>query len=472
MIHRDKILSSLMRWFLLVAAGIVGYQMFVPPVVGLANQSDFKRVIGKFGYGPEPPAVQYAFIVLKYIPDSSYHLPDWEQFSSEDLFVRVALLVNKTVSKDGKLDIRVIGVVQALAFLAALTWLLYVTRALPARPLLWVGILLVTTDVARVAFFNSFYAETASYVFCLLLLAESIAICKHGVSTQGLLRWSIWAVLLVLAKPVNAPPGVFLGLFALRLAPRSWIAWFGATAILAAAVFNVATAPKQMTDANTYNLVFLCVLPESKTPVADAVTPGFDPGTELLSGTGAWSPNTGYPALQNSGIIGGKVTLLTIIRFYLARPSRLWRHIRANLQVAMLLRPDLGNFAPSAGYPPMAKSKAFSLWSSFHEAVLLRMARPLFLLLPISLIAFFAWRLRTGAGPLYEEFFAILVLCCLTSFLTASFGDGWETIKHMFLFNALLDAWLLSIAAFGWSAMAAAFSRRKFAHREGRTPGP
>src|ERR1700687_983676 len=163
-----------MRWFLLAAAGIVGDQVFAPPVTGLADQSDFKRVIRKFGDGPEQPAILFTFITLRYVPDPSYRAPDWEQFSTEDLFVRLALLVNKAVSKDGTLDIRVIGLVHALAFLAALTWLLYVTQALPARPLLWIGILLITTDVAYVAYFNSFYAEAASYVFCLLLLAESI----------------------------------------------------------------------------------------------------------------------------------------------------------------------------------------------------------------------------------------------------------------------------------------------------------
>jgi hypothetical protein len=436
-----------MRWYLLAAAGIIGYQLFAPPVTGLANQSDFKRVIGKFGYGPEDP-IQYAFITLKYVPDPSYRARDWEQFSSEDLFVRLALLVNKGVSKDGKLDIRIIGLVHALAFLAALAWLLYVTQAFPARPLLWLGILLITTDVAYVVYFNSFYAEAASYVFCLLLLGESVAICEHGVSARGLVRWMIWAVLLVLAKPINAPLGVLLGLFALRLAWPSWIARFGAAAILSACLFSVVTAPKEMIDANTYNLVFLCVLPESRNPAADAVALGFEAGTEDLSRTGAWSPDGGYGALRERGFIGGKVTLLTVLRFYLARPSRLWRHIRANLRVAMSLRPDLGNFEPSAGYPPYTTSKTFSLWSSFHKAVLIRIARPLFLFLPILLIAVFAWRVRTGTSQMHAEFLALLVLCCLTSFLTASFGDGWETVKHMFLFNLLLDACLLSVTAF------------------------
>src|SRR5580658_1723119 len=110
-----------MRWLVLAAASVVGFQLFVPPVVGLANQSDFKRIIGKFGWGPEPPEELYAFINLKYVPSVSYHVREWEQFSSEDLFVGLALLVNKVVSTDGRLEIRVMGLIHAFVFVSAFT---------------------------------------------------------------------------------------------------------------------------------------------------------------------------------------------------------------------------------------------------------------------------------------------------------------------------------------------------------------
>jgi hypothetical protein len=35
--------------FLALAAGIVGYQILVPPVVGLGNSGDFGKIIGLFG---------------------------------------------------------------------------------------------------------------------------------------------------------------------------------------------------------------------------------------------------------------------------------------------------------------------------------------------------------------------------------------------------------------------------------------
>jgi hypothetical protein len=452
-----------MRWFLLAAAGIVSYQIFVPPVVGLANQQDFKRVIGKFGYGPEPPEAPVASISLKYIRDPSYRVKSWEQRSTEDLFVKLALWVNRVVSKDGKLDIRVMGLLHAAVFLAALAWLLHVTQSLPARPFIWTALVLVTTDVAYVSYFNAFYAEASSYVFCLLLLADSIDICKRGVSATGLIRWSAWAVLLVLAKPINAALGVLLGLFILRLAWRSWTAWIGSAAILSAVVFSVVTTPPDLTDANTYNLVFLCLLPESNSPAADAVALGFEPGTDVFARTGAWSENTGYYYLWSKGAIPNKVNLATVTRFFLTHPTRLWRHVRVNLGVAAQLRPDLGNFDKSQ--PPAAKSQAFALWSGFHAAVVRRAARLLFFLLLLPPFAAVCWRLTGGACPLYFEFLAVQTSCCVLSFLAASFGDGWDTVRHLFLFNFLLDTCLISAVALGWLALGDAAGRVRAAFR-------
>jgi len=439
-----------MRWFLLAASGIVGYQILLPPVVGLADQSDFKRVIGKFGYGPAAPEALFSSISLKYAPDPSYNVKEWEQPSTEDLFVQLALWINELVSKDGKFDIRVMGLLHSAAFIATLAWLFRVTRDLPARPLIWAGLILVTTDVGYVAYFNSFYAEPSSYLFCLLLLADSVDICRRGIATARLIRWSLWATLFVMAKPINAPIGVLLGLFVLRLAWRSWAAWLGSAAILCGVFASAVTVPTEMTDANTYNLVFLALLRESSSPQADVVALGFKPGSDVYAGTGAWSPNTGYDYLRRSGEIPKKVNLLTVDRFFLMHPTRLWRHIRANLSIATLLRPSLGNFDSSL---PNTRSKAFALWSGFHETVLREVARLLFLLLLVPPITLVCLWLRGRTGPMSFRFLALQSSSCLVAFLAASFGDGWDTLKHMFLFNVLIDSCLFSATAASWLAV-------------------
>jgi hypothetical protein len=54
---------------LLLAAGILVYQLFLPPVVGLADEGDFAKVIGQIGLRHPSNAFDdryYAFLTLNY----------------------------------------------------------------------------------------------------------------------------------------------------------------------------------------------------------------------------------------------------------------------------------------------------------------------------------------------------------------------------------------------------------------------
>jgi hypothetical protein len=444
---------DMLPWALGAAAGVLIYQLCLPPIVGLADQGDFAKIIGHFGYGPEDksPELKYAFVERTYVPDPTYRQRDWEQWTSEYLFVGSALLLNKVVSKNGKLDIVVVGLVHMMVFLAAFARLLALTRSLRAAPLWWMGALLVLTDAGYVAYWNSFYPEPASCFFFLLLLTESVAICQAArVSRLHVARWSLWSFLWVLAKAQNALLDVVLALFVFRLhtwrKTRSpWRASIPAAGLIAiAAVVNIMTIPAPTQWAATYNQVFMAILPESSQPSADLEFLGLSPGLARYSGTGAWSAGTAFPEMLASGLIGRQVTPATIVRFYFLHPGRIWRHAKAVLPVAFLLRPAYGNFERSAGYAPGAKSAAFSLWSGIHERYLTGIGKIILIALLISPALVVAAWLRVAAYRQSLEFFGLLTVCCLLSFVVAICGDAYDNVKHLLLFNLLLDTWLFA----------------------------
>lgn len=103
----EKRMPRVRTGIIALITAILTYQLFVLPIVGLANQGDFARIIGRFGYGPEDKSdlTKYKFLTRKYVPDPSARIPALEQFTSEYFFVASALLLNQVVSKDGKLDI-------------------------------------------------------------------------------------------------------------------------------------------------------------------------------------------------------------------------------------------------------------------------------------------------------------------------------------------------------------------------------
>jgi len=434
-----------------VAAVVLSCQLFLPPIVGLADQGDFTRIVGRFGFRAEDKSVLYGFLTRKYVPDWNARYRVYEQFSSEYIFVEAAVLLNKVVSRDGNLDITVLGFVHMLAFLCAFYYLLLATLS----PLIWLLALLALTDVGYAAYWNSFYAEPATCIFFLLLLAESIAICRGPEASRlQTIRWVVWAILFVLAKPQNAPLGILLALLVFRL--RTWskspaaisIAIASSLLIVAAATFIWKTSPVPNMWSSVYDQVFMTILPESKNPARDAQALGLTPDWLKYSGTGAWTPGTALSNAVFSGVIGKTINHGTIARFYLLRPARIWRHAKRMLPVAFSLRPEwCGNFERSAGLPPMAKSKAFSLWSAFHESVLTACGKVILIALLLSPVISIAVCLRLPARRRVIEFLGVLGICCLLSFVIAICGDAWDNVKHLFLFNLLFDAWIVTLFA-------------------------
>jgi hypothetical protein len=455
------------RWSIWCAAALIlALQLFVPPIVGLSDQGDFARVIGRFGYAREDRSTPLSagYVARKYVRDPNARSPGLEQPGPEYIFVGAALLLNKLVSRDGKLDIEVMGLVHAAVFLAVFGRLLSLIGvsigvSIGRAPMsaawviviAWIGAAVALTDVGYAAYWNSFYSEPASCIFFLLLVAESIAICANPTSEEyRFTRWCLWAALLVLAKPPNFPLALVLAPFALRLGWRGRsssariLAVAGSLCIAMAGIASSRNFPTALGWAATYDQIFMAILPDSKDPATDLRAFGLEARYATYSGTGAWTPRTAFPELAANGALG-RIARTGIAAFYLRHPSRMWRRAKAFLPVAFSLRPEwCGNFEQAAGYPPGAKTHAFALWSGFHERFLAPVGKPiLILLMAAPFAAIIVWK-RTPSWRLQIELCAILILGCLAAFAVAAFGDAWDNVKHCFLFNLQLDAVLIA----------------------------
>lgn len=139
---------------------------------------------------------------------------------------------------------------------------------------------------------------------------------------------------------------------------------------------------------------------------------------------------------------------MTLARFYLQRPARMWRHAKVMLPVVFFLRPEwCGNFEKSAGFAPGSKSRSFSLWSMLHERLLSRIGKAILIALLIAPLVLTAAWIRFPEKRMRLEFAALLVAGILIAFATAVYGEAWDNVKHMFLFNLLMDAGLLWMLA-------------------------
>jgi hypothetical protein len=269
-----------------IATALIGYQLFVPPIISLADQGDFVRMLGPLGYAPVPrgPEHKYWYLTSRFVRDSTYREPRWEQPSSEFVTFSAAMMLNRPIADEREFDITLVGLAHTVPLLVALARLLYVTRWLRVYWLAWTLIILVITDVGYVAYLNSLYTESASCLWFLFLLAESIAIASAETVTLGnILWWSAFAILWVTAKIQNAglcvPIAFYAGTILVRASNRRirFVAAVGIAAICAAGLWmyrSILPAPKVMA---LYDTVFFVMLPESSNPEADLIALGLRP---------------------------------------------------------------------------------------------------------------------------------------------------------------------------------------------------
>lgn len=442
---------------LILAGLLLIWQLFIPPIIGLADQGDFLRVLGPLGYAPVPkgPEHKYWYLTRTYVKDPSYREPRWEQISSEMILARIAVGANALFGNPTVFDITLFGATHTVIFLLALARLLYVTRRLAMYPIIWAVTLLILTDVGYVAYWNSLYTEPASCIWFLLVLAESINLCRtKEVSIGPILLWTCFSVLWVTAKIQNAAvciPLVAYGLATLRYdldRKMRYATLAGVVAISLAGIVMYKTVPATTKVTALYNTVFYSILPNSQDPQADLKALGLDPAYQRYSGTLAWSPGTGVADGVLVNAIQSRVTSFGLMSFYLKRPGRMFRRLNVLLPSALSLRPEFcGNFDRSAGRRPGARSDAIALWSQFHEHCLSAIAPLLLALLCIATVggsaALLFSKSLTTLCRRYTELAICLAACCLTAFAVAAFGDAYDNVKHQFLFNLLLDTCLV-----------------------------
>jgi hypothetical protein len=431
---------------LIAIFAVLGYQLLLPPIVGLADQGDYARLLGPFHLGPTVKAFEqryYGFLNRTYTRDPTFRTPGWEGFTSQYLFVGCAVALNRLISKDGLLDIRVLGVIHIAAFLGASYWLLGATRRLPHHYLISLALIFIFCDVGYVSYFNSFFSEPASYLFLLLLLAVWLEIISGEANRLAL--FTVCGVLFITAKPQNCIAGILLAGYVLRF---RWIvkkrlpAPVCSVVLACASVAMYLEAPKMLRRAAVYNMVFMTIVPGSPDPAEELRSFGLDPGLAKYAGTAAFSPNTmfWYPEFQEQ--LAKRVNHFRILLYYLQRPARFLRLVQGVLPRSTSLRAEYsGNFEQASGYPPMFRSKAFSLWSDFREHWFSRYASIPFLLLIVSVpvALWVAVRARNIRKRLLAECYCMLALLALVSFFTTILGDAHDTVKHLFVYNVLTD---------------------------------
>ncbi len=458
--HDRRPAGFLTRWWqpivIATAALVLIWQLFVPPIVGVADNGDFGKMIARYNLGHYTPS--WGYLGARYDFDGHYHY-DSGFASSELLPIRIALAVNRLISKDGAFDLRLIGFFHATMYLLAFA--LFVPLLADAAIGLRLGfcalVLFVFYDVMYVGFLNSFYMDAVTLAALLLAVAFYLRALRwrRPADTWLLL---VSCLLLVTSKPQYAFFGLWFAVLFwigrdVLLAGRTRAA-LAVCALLMLAVWATVRfgGPRTYTAKSAFNVIFSQILPTSKNVDGAMAELGLDDSYKVWIGKHAYSPGSRLEDPEFYEPFLQKTSFARIGWFYLKHPADAYRALRTALDEAGRQRPAMGTFDASAGLPEFAESQAFAFWSNMKQRWFHNHApRLIFVFAGLALLA--GSLLTVARKTLPQGAFAggcVLIGMAVSDLLVSSLGDVLDQPRHHLIFFALCDLLVLTIV---WLAM-------------------
>ncbi|HET7451101.1 MAG TPA: hypothetical protein VFL12_00025, partial [Thermoanaerobaculia bacterium] len=298
-------------------------------------------------------------------------------FSSEILLAGAGRTIGLALSGGRDLDLRWIGATHAAALLAAviLLWRESGGLSLAGRAAAFGFGLFAFTDVGYVAPLNSFYTQTGSLVYLAWTIALAVAAARRPGRIGPLAGYFAAAALFVTSKPqesVAAIPLAGFGLFLAFRGPRGpRRTGVAAAAVLALGAVGLAARTHHLyREGALYKMVFYEILPASPDPDGDLRLLGLPAADRAFAGTTTYRSDSPFQDPATRAGIFSSLGYGPLLRLYAARPARALRELSGAARAGWELRPGFGNFPKAAGFPPGARSSAYSAWSRIRRIAL------------------------------------------------------------------------------------------------------
>ena len=348
--------------FILVFALNLANQLLVDPVIGLADNADFYRIMDWTGLDyltDNTDELYYAHLIREFAIGEP--TGEGEYITSELVFVHTALFLDNLFTHDRIFSILWLGAVHAIAYTLVAIVVIFALQdySLWIRALAYGLFILMFGDIGYVAYFNSLYSEPASLLFLGFSLGFAFWYARsHKKLSYPWLMLVVYfasTILFVTAKPQNTVAGVPLALLGL------WLAWLPCRKELKQVTRSVAITlsiliivisvilvrqgqPAYLKRDNLFNVVFYNILNHSSTPLEDMAELGIEnPAYQALIGYNVYQVDDFAPQMVRD--FQYQVGYSVILRFYAAHPDRFMDVVgRVSEQAFNLRPPKLGNY--------------------------------------------------------------------------------------------------------------------------------
>lgn len=434
---------------------LVAPMLFIAPIHGYADNGDFWRAIYPNGIYPFAAANQTDY--FNYVAPH-YHIMQYfnehqvEVYSSQSLFIQVALWLNRLFYSRTVFDIRFMGIVYFTLFLGTI-WLLTTALTTPKRRLrsylIALMLVLVFADSGFTLYFNSFFAEPGGYLTFLNAVAAWLLIARMPKYRRWWLGLYLLNVLLFITnKQQNAPLAlsfmvVTLGLLAYPAIRKRWpYLVIGMGVVAASGIVTFALISKDFNDINVYQSFTNGVLLENQHPTKTIQQAGLNGQFALMRGDAYNPPGTAaiYPSdFYTKDHLLKHLSTSWIVLYYVKHPTQMLAMLDLAARNQMIIQPTMvGDFTKTKTTKPLQQMKYNTVVSkvgqTFYPKRYLFALVLAFTLLIVFSVGLYA-DLKTGAkdGPMRMSLVVGLLSIIIFVPIVSIIGDGSADLaKHLF----------------------------------------
>jgi hypothetical protein len=442
-------------------AALIAFQLFIPPVVGMADNGDFAKVAARLCMQPPPPLLNsdqryWHFSFTEYEVAPQHCLVFW-QWSSMSALAWVAKQIHDVVDAESHFDIRAVGAVCTVAWLSCLWGVLRLLRSAPA---LVKGVaaglaVIVLTDVLYIAYFNSFYGDCAAMIFLFATCLTAWRAARRP-APAAILGFAATACLLVWSKGPHILIAPWLIGFACFWWWRSHVRAWGLSAalVLLATVTSLWSVPKDYAAGTTFNVIFARLVPTAAAPTQVLAAFGLPPEAVRYAGEYVYTATTPYNEPGWRARYADSLAPQRLALFYVRNPGVTFRSLWHDLRASSNMR-IFAYYRTKGRRQPDRPVRSLGGWSDLR-AWLLRSApwhMPLFYTGILIGGAVLTIRGRRPWQVIGGSLSVALAGAGLSEFTATSLFDALETDRHLFMFHVLTDALVVHVALGGaWLA--------------------
>jgi len=441
---------------------ISGYALFVPPLLGLADNGDFGRIMLPNGLRHERernPNDYFGYFNYKYDKLQYYNEVKPDK-STHSLIIKAAIALDDLFTRDNKFDIRFLAVINLAVLALAMYWLVEVAGRMldntVFKYVIGLAAVVIFGDIGYTVYFNSFFGESIAYTFFLLSVAALLRFSvDQEVKLKYILIFLFSSMIFIGAKNQYSLNGVlcfFILLSVLILKISNWkklAAVVLGCGIILFSVWMYRVIDENIYLINKYHSITRGVLVFE--PKAQDITKkiGLDEQFALLAGTIYFDKtpaiNPKHELLLDN--FYPRYNVFSLALYYLTDSKAFKKIMEFGLKNSFAIRPEvLGNFTRDSGRKYGEKTKFFSLWSYIKENHVPNSAQFIFFFLlvcfGITIIRITGYR-KAGAARLAYYSEVVMLYVVLTGFsqvLISFIGAGDTDLKkHLFMTTVTWD---------------------------------